>query len=148
LAETQRSLSVAKSNPVSVETRSRDPRRLYDDNKPIALVGDPKVDLDKKKMIFPAVNAETLLGANKTYESSVDGTEKGISGIAVPIRGPEPVLGALNIVFFTSAMTPRVAAERYQARVPPQWRAAARKLRAGYRRSPSAILAPARPSGR
>ena|SRR6516225_5838223 len=68
LAETQRSLSVAKSNPVSVETRSRDPRRLYDDNKPIALVGDPKVDLDKKKIIFPAVNAETLLGANKTYE--------------------------------------------------------------------------------
>ena len=68
LAETQRSLSVAKSNPVSVETRSRDPRRLYDDNKPIALASDPKLDLDKKKIIFPAVNADALLGANKTYE--------------------------------------------------------------------------------
>ena len=51
------------------------------------------------------------------YASSVDGTEKGISGIGVPIRGPEPVLGALNVVFFTSAMTPEVAAERYLDRV-------------------------------
>jgi hypothetical protein len=58
----------AKGKPVSVENRSRDPRRLYEDNKPIALVHDPKVDLDKKKIVFPAVNAEALLGANKTYE--------------------------------------------------------------------------------
>jgi hypothetical protein len=42
--------------------------------------------------------------------TSVEGTEKGISGIAVSIRGPEPVLGALNIVFLTSAMMPKVAA--------------------------------------
>jgi hypothetical protein len=70
LAETQRSLNAAKTTPlpVSVENRSRDPRRLYDDNKPIALVRDPKVDLDKKKITFPAVNAEALLGVNKTYE--------------------------------------------------------------------------------
>jgi hypothetical protein len=70
LAETQRSLNAAKTKPlpVSVENRSRDPRRLYDDNKPIALVRDPKVDLDKKKITFPAVNAEALLGVNKTYE--------------------------------------------------------------------------------
>jgi hypothetical protein len=70
LAETQRSLNAAKTTPlpVSVENRSRDPRRLYDDNKSVALVRDPKVDLDKKKITFPAVNAEALLGVNKTYE--------------------------------------------------------------------------------
>jgi IclR family mhp operon transcriptional activator len=54
---------------------------------------------------------------NDGYASSVEGTEKGISGISVPIRGPEPVLGALNIVFFASAMTPQVAAERYLGRM-------------------------------
>jgi hypothetical protein len=68
LADAQKSLSVTKSKPVSVENRSRDPRRLYEDNQPIALVSDPKIDLDKKKITFPTVNAEALLGANKTYE--------------------------------------------------------------------------------
>ena len=41
------------------------------------------------------------------YASSVGETEHGISAIAVPIGGIGPVLGSLNIVFFTSAMTPR-----------------------------------------
>jgi hypothetical protein len=66
LADAQTSLSAAKSKPVSVENRSRDPRLLYADNQPIALVSDPKVDSDKKKITFPAVNADALLGANKT----------------------------------------------------------------------------------
>ena len=48
LAETQKSLSEAKRKPVSVEQRSRDPRRLYEDNSPSALTQDPKIDLDKK----------------------------------------------------------------------------------------------------
>jgi IclR family mhp operon transcriptional activator len=47
------------------------------------------------------------------YASSVGETEHGISAIAVPIEGNGPVLGSLNIVFFTSAMTPQVAAARY-----------------------------------
>jgi hypothetical protein len=68
LADALKSLSVTKSKPLSVENRSRDSRRLYEDNKPIALVSDPKLDLDKKKITFPAVNADALLGANKTYE--------------------------------------------------------------------------------
>jgi hypothetical protein len=68
LADAQKSLSVAKSKPVSVENRSRDPRRLYEDNKPIALVDDPKMDLDKKKITFPTVSAEVILGVNKFYE--------------------------------------------------------------------------------
>ena len=68
LAAAQKSLTVVKSKPVSVENRSRDPRRLYEDNQPIALVRDPKIDLEKKKITFPTVNAEALLSANKTYE--------------------------------------------------------------------------------
>jgi hypothetical protein len=68
LAETQRSLSEAKSKLVSVEKRSRDPRRLYEDNNPIALTQDPKIDLDKKIVRFPVVNAGVILGTNKVYE--------------------------------------------------------------------------------
>lgn len=47
------------------------------------------------------------------YASSVGETEQGISAIALPIQGLGPVLGSLNIVFFSSAMTPEVAAGRY-----------------------------------
>jgi len=47
------------------------------------------------------------------YASSIGETEQGISAIAVPIVGIGPVLGGLNIVFFSSAMTPEVAAKRY-----------------------------------
>jgi IclR family mhp operon transcriptional activator len=47
------------------------------------------------------------------YASSVDETEQGISAIALPIRGIGPVLGSLNIVFFSSAMTPEIAARKY-----------------------------------
>jgi hypothetical protein len=68
LAETQKRMTETRGRPASDEKRSRDPRRLYDDNKPIALVHDPKIDLDKKKMTFPEVNAEVILGANKFYE--------------------------------------------------------------------------------
>jgi hypothetical protein len=68
LADVQKSLSLTTSEPVSVENRSPDPRQLYEDNKPIALVRDPRVDLDKKKITFPEVNVEVLLAANKTYE--------------------------------------------------------------------------------
>ena len=68
LAETQKKLSEAKSKPASVENRSRDPRRLYEDNNPIAQVQDRKLDLDHKKIIFPAVNSSTILGSNKSYE--------------------------------------------------------------------------------
>ncbi|HVH80424.1 MAG TPA: IclR family transcriptional regulator C-terminal domain-containing protein [Stellaceae bacterium] len=47
------------------------------------------------------------------YATSVDETEHGISAIALPIEGAGPVLGSLNIVFFSSAMTPDIAARRY-----------------------------------
>jgi IclR family mhp operon transcriptional activator len=47
------------------------------------------------------------------YASSVGESETGISGIALPIKGGGPVLGGLNLVFFSSAMTPEIAAARY-----------------------------------
>jgi IclR family mhp operon transcriptional activator len=66
------------------------------------------------------------------YASSIGEFEHGISAIAVPIAGIGPVLGSLNIVFFSSAMTPEVAARRYlrsmkqAARdIEGRWRAAA-----------------------
>lgn len=68
LAETQKSLSEAKNKPISVGNLSRDPRRLYEDNNPIALTQDPKIDLDRKKIAFPVVNATVILGINKVYQ--------------------------------------------------------------------------------
>jgi DNA-binding IclR family transcriptional regulator len=47
------------------------------------------------------------------YASAVGGAEAGISAIALPIQGGGPVLGSLNLIFFTSSMTPEVAAQRY-----------------------------------
>ena len=45
LAEAQESLRQAKTTPISVENQSRDPRRLYEDDNPIALTEDPKIDI-------------------------------------------------------------------------------------------------------
>jgi len=47
------------------------------------------------------------------YASSVGGSEAGISAIALPIQGGGPVLGSLNLIFFSTSMTPEVAARRY-----------------------------------
>jgi len=41
---------------------------LYEDNNPIALTQDPKIDLDRKKIIFSVVSAAVNLGINKVYE--------------------------------------------------------------------------------
>jgi hypothetical protein len=68
LADTQKSLSETKSKPIVVDNRSRDPLRLYEDNNPIALVKDPNVDLEKKKITFLGVNSGVLLGTSKPYE--------------------------------------------------------------------------------
>ena len=47
------------------------------------------------------------------YASSVGGSEAGISAIALAIPGGGPVLGSVNLIFFSSSMTPEVAARRY-----------------------------------
>ena len=49
------------------------------------------------------------------YASSVGLTEDNISAIALPVRIGTRVVGALNIAFFRSAMTPETAAERHLA---------------------------------
>jgi hypothetical protein len=53
LAAAQESPRQAKTTPVSIDRQSRDPRRLYDGNNPIALLQDPKIDLEKKKFPCP-----------------------------------------------------------------------------------------------
>lgn len=47
------------------------------------------------------------------YAWSVGGSEASISAIALPVRSGERVMGALNIVFFRSAMSVEEAAERH-----------------------------------
>ncbi|MGO3890943.1 MAG: IclR family transcriptional regulator domain-containing protein [Paenalcaligenes sp.] len=47
------------------------------------------------------------------YAESSGGTEPNISAIAYPVCWRNRVLGAINIIFFRSAMTPAKAAERY-----------------------------------
>jgi IclR family mhp operon transcriptional activator len=58
---------------------------------------------------------EDILSQTKKdgYASSVGGTEAGISAIALPIQGGGPVLGSLNLIFFSSSMTPEAAARKY-----------------------------------
>jgi hypothetical protein len=68
LADAQASLSEVKAQEASVDGRPRDPRSLYEDANPIALVLDPKVDLDNKKITFPVVTSSVILGINKSYE--------------------------------------------------------------------------------
>jgi hypothetical protein len=68
LAAAQESLRQAKTTPLPIEKQSRDPRRLYDGGSPIALTQDPKIDLEKKKITFPIVNAAVILGTSKVYE--------------------------------------------------------------------------------
>src|SRR5258708_907591 len=55
LADAQRNLNEAKTKAASFDVRPRDPRSLYEEDNPIALVRDPKIDLDNKKITFPVV---------------------------------------------------------------------------------------------
>jgi uncharacterized coiled-coil protein SlyX len=68
LAETQKNLDETKSRLTSVENRPRDPLRLYKGNRAIAQVQDPKVDLGKKIITFPAATSAVFLEMNSSYE--------------------------------------------------------------------------------
>jgi IclR family mhp operon transcriptional activator len=59
------------------------------------------------------VNRIVAQTAKFGYASSVGETQQGISAIALAIHGEGAVLDALNLIFFSSSMTPEVAAERY-----------------------------------
>lgn len=58
---------------------------------------------------------EGIIGRTKKdgYASSVGESDEGISAIALPIQAGGPVLGSLNLIFFSSSMTPETAARRY-----------------------------------
>lgn len=47
------------------------------------------------------------------FACSVGETEKNISAIALPISASSGVIGSMNIIFFSTTMTPREAANRY-----------------------------------
>jgi IclR family transcriptional regulator, mhp operon transcriptional activator len=47
------------------------------------------------------------------YAWSVAGADKDMSAIALPVSGPRGVLGAVNIIFFASVMTPEEAARKH-----------------------------------
>ena len=51
--------------------------------------------------------------ARRGYAWSVDGSEQGISAIALPVHVSGSVLGSVNVLFFTSAMAIEMAAERF-----------------------------------
>lgn len=49
------------------------------------------------------------------YASSIGQTEDQISAIALPVRSGDTLFGAINVIFFRSAMTPAQAAKRHLA---------------------------------
>jgi hypothetical protein len=68
LAETQSNLNEAKTKAASVNAKPRDPQSLYEEDNAIAIVRDPKIDLDNKKITFPVVTSSVILGINKSYQ--------------------------------------------------------------------------------
>ncbi|MFK0206387.1 IclR family transcriptional regulator C-terminal domain-containing protein [Agrobacterium sp. NPDC090283] len=73
---------------------------------------------DAKDIINRAILAQTLNATRDTgYASSSGQMEANISAIALPVHGPSGVVGAINIVFFRSAMTTTKAAERHLDRL-------------------------------
>jgi hypothetical protein len=68
LADLQRNLSEARIKAASIAVTPRDPRSLYEEDNPIASVRDPKIDLDNKRITFPAVTSSVILGINKFYQ--------------------------------------------------------------------------------
>jgi hypothetical protein len=68
LADAQRNLNEAKTKAASVDVRPRDPWSLYEEDNPIAVVRDPKIDLDNKKITFPVATSRVILGINKSYQ--------------------------------------------------------------------------------
>lgn len=78
---------------------------------------------------------------DKGYASAVGSTEAKISAIALPICISTGVVGAINIIFFRSALTPAEAADRYLDRL----RACARATEAEISETLSAMAAQANP---
>ena len=63
---------------------------------------------DQRKLSALSSDAE-----RRGYAWSIDEAEAGMSGIALPVRNGLHVVGAVNIIFFSRALTPQDAAKRY-----------------------------------
>ena len=68
IAALQTNVSEDQNKLAALDNQPRDSHRLYEHNNPIALVQDPKVDWDKKTVIFPIVMSDMILGINQSYE--------------------------------------------------------------------------------
>lgn len=66
-------------------------------------------EVDDRRAISRILSEVRRLG----YASSIGEIESKISAIALPVRFRNRVVGAVNIVFFRSVMSPKAAAERY-----------------------------------
>lgn len=71
---------------------------------------DEDRDLAKSRRFIDGILSQTRKDG---YASSIGGTEIGISAIALPVQGDGPILGSLNLIFFSSSMTPDIAARKY-----------------------------------
>lgn len=69
--------------------------------------------VDPREARPAAIEAAVADFTQRGYAASVGGSEDHISAIALPVHGPRGVVGAINVVFFRSALSPEVAAERY-----------------------------------
>lgn len=72
---------------------------------------------DQEQLSIPKNRSDLMrklrITRTRGYAESVGGTEPKISAIAYPVCWRSYVLGAINIIFFKSAMTPAQAAENY-----------------------------------
>lgn len=74
--------------------------------------------LSPKKKFAPPLGEKELMrriryARMRGYAESIGGTEPKISAIGLPVSWRDYVLGAINIMFFTGAMTPQDAAQKY-----------------------------------
>lgn len=70
------------------------------------------------------INEILLQTKEDGYASSVGGSEASISAIALAIPGGGPVLGSINLIFFSSSKTPEAAAKKY----PPSMKVAVKEI--------------------
>jgi IclR family transcriptional regulator, mhp operon transcriptional activator len=73
-------------------------------------LGGPDSNIAKNRAIVAKIVREVK---ERGYAAAVGLEDPKISAIALPVRAPNSVIGAVNIIFFRSAMTVAQAAERY-----------------------------------
>ena len=77
-------------------------------------LGGPDSNIAKNRAIVAKIVREVN---ERGYAAAVGLEDPKISAIALPVRAPNSVIGAVNIIFFRSAMTAAQAAERYLSKL-------------------------------